>query len=632
MINLFNLIQQGQNLKRFSDNTWLSEKIWKSEPVRQFSQNMRNTFEPIKSQVSESIKPLSNTLSSIGESLSPITKPIGKIATSLNNTIDYGRKVDAYYKPIRDEFAKSGITYENFLEIPEEDREKMFAMLDQVGIEVPWLAEVRAEQEQQRIQAEKQAEWDAKPWWDKGANIITNTVGGAVEEVPRVLGNTASFLGKVWEHTINRPINAAIAKAEWKTIDEVINEKTKVFEDIWGAGGDFIAKYGAHDTDSTEAQVGKLATQIGSAFVWPNKTGLITGAGKIGKIGRLAEEWAIIGAKSGIAQNAEVTPSDLMVGAGANVAGAGIIKWVGKIGSAITSKLPKTLIARGMTTPSALRNASERLAKLTDDGIVNIDDAPQWMLDKWLRGSKVKIQGQLGDVITKAKDAKLVLFASDTTNYASAPIVKQLKQALKEIKPLYMNGKVAKAGSESTLQQLNSYLTSKKTTIADIDKMRSFIGDMGIFRKTGEMSDSIAKDWLQKIWIDASKFIDNTLPWFRAINKDIEVAMALKKAIWLKEAQDAARQLMTLPSVGMSGIGWTIGYAQWGTPDAALKWAALWLWAKYLLNNPRFTTWFAQFLKKWSASPALKQWASKIPKVTIPILTNKKKDWQDKKK
>jgi len=57
-------------------------------------------------------------------------------------------------------------------------------------------------------------------------------------------------------------------------------------------------------------------------------------------------------------------------------------KVIDKAGQYITERLPKTLIAKGMTTPTALKNASERLSKLSDDGIVNIEDAPQWMLDK----------------------------------------------------------------------------------------------------------------------------------------------------------------------------------------------------------------------------------------------------------
>ena len=48
----------------------------------------------------------------------------------------------------------------------------------------------------------------------------------------------------------------------------------------------------------------------------------------------------------------------------------------------ITDRMPKSIIASGLMTPSKLLNASERLSRLADDGMVNIDDAPKWMLDK----------------------------------------------------------------------------------------------------------------------------------------------------------------------------------------------------------------------------------------------------------
>ena len=48
----------------------------------------------------------------------------------------------------------------------------------------------------------------------------------------------------------------------------------------------------------------------------------------------------------------------------------------------ITDKIPKSLISSGLMTPSKLLNASERLSRLSDEGIIKADEAPQWMLDK----------------------------------------------------------------------------------------------------------------------------------------------------------------------------------------------------------------------------------------------------------
>lgn len=77
---------------------------------------------------------------------------------------------------------------------------------------------------------------------------------------------------------------------------------------------------------------------------------------------------------------------------------------------------------------------------------------------------------------------------------------------------------------------------------------------MGIFTKGGALADSAQKEGLQKIWIQASKYLDDTFPGFREVNKDIEVANALGKAIGLKEAQDSVRNLLTFTNLGMGGL------------------------------------------------------------------------------
>lgn len=297
------------------------------------------------------------------------------------------------------------------------------------------------------------------------------------------------------------------------------------------------------------------------------------------------------------------------------IVGAGI--W--KVKKLITDKIPKSLISSGLMTPSKLLNASERLSRLSDEGIVKADEAPQWMLDKWLKGSKETIQKQLGAIAKDAWKKKVALFANDIENgiaktYEANPTVKELQQALTEVLPNFAkvtkDSIIPKAGNTEKVNALLEFITKPKPTALDIDKARAVLGDMGIFTKGGELADTATKEWLQKIWIDASKLLDESLPWFRVLNKDIEVSNAMGKAMGLKEAQDSVRQLMTLTNLG-AGWAWAAyWYAQEWDVTGALKYAGAGLAGKYLFNNPAVTTFVAQKLKslgkEWLITKAIK--------------------------
>lgn len=297
------------------------------------------------------------------------------------------------------------------------------------------------------------------------------------------------------------------------------------------------------------------------------------------------------------------------------------IVWAGiwKVKKLITDKIPKSLISSGLMTPSKLLNASERLSRLSDEGIVKADEAPQWMLDKWLKWSKETIQKQLSAIAKDAGKKKVALFANDVENwvartYESNATVKELQQALTEVLPNFAkvtkDSIIPKAGNTEKVNALLEFITKPKPTALDIDKARAVLGDMGIFTKGGELADTATKEGLQKIWIDASKLLDESLPWFRSLNKDIEVSNAMSKAMGLKEAQDSVRQLMTLTNLGAGGAWAAYGYAQEWDVAGALKYAGAGLAWKYLFNNPAVTTFVAQKLKElwkeWLITKAIK--------------------------
>lgn len=280
--------------------------------------------------------------------------------------------------------------------------------------------------------------------------------------------------------------------------------------------------------------------------------------------------------------------------------------WLSKIKQVVSDKLPKSLISSWLMTPSKLLNASERLSRLTDEGIVNAWDAPQWLLDKWIQGSKETIQKQLTAIAKDAGKKKVALFANDVENgvartYESNATVQELQQALTEVLPNFAkvtkDSIIPKAGNTEKVNALLEFITKQKPTALDIDKARAVLGDMGIFTKGGELSDTATKEWLQKVWVQASKLLDDSLPWFRSLNKDIEVSHAMWRAIWLKEAQNSVWQLMTLANV----VSWWAGAAYWYGKEWdvawALKYAGAGLAWKYLFNNPAVTTFVAQKLK-----------------------------------
>lgn len=120
---------------------------------------------------------------------------------------------------------------------------------------------------------------------------------------------------------------------------------------------------------------------------------------------------------------------------------------------------------------------------------------------------------------------------------------------------------IAKAGNESVVSKINALTKNPKMTAQEINEARRFIADKGqIFRTSGDTANDAGKLGLQEVWKNASKFIEKEFPGFRAANKDVEVGIALKDAIALKQSQDQVRQLMTLSNVGASGIGALGGY------------------------------------------------------------------------
>lgn len=457
------------------------------------------------------------------------------------------------------------------------------------SMQADWLSAKDASQalldHRKSMQEEAQKRYDSMGTWEK---VAKNVVGAWLGAVSTIWSSTENILGW-WAKKLG-------FDALWEDLQKSAQEWKQASADL-----------GNDQAYSAWVTTGNVIGGAGAMLAAPWPTGLLwKGAGLWAKVLAGAGEGALQSAGMDIAEKWQTSLKSAVVGWlvwwALPIVGAGI--W--KVKKLITDKIPKSLISSGLMTPSKLLNASERLSRLSDEGIVKADEAPQWMLDKWLKGSKETIQKQLGAIAQDAWKKKVALFANDIENgiaktYESHPIVKDLQQALTEVLPNFAKVTkdeiIPKAGNAEKVNALLEFITKPKPTALDIDKARAVLGDMGIFTKGGELADTATKEGLQKVWVKASKLLDDSLPWFRALNKDIEVSNAMGKAMWLKEAQDSVRQLMTLTNLG-AGWAWAAyGYAQEWDVAGALKYAGAGLAGKYLFNNPAVTTFVAQKLK-----------------------------------
>lgn len=435
-----------------------------------------------------------------------------------------------------------------------------------------------------------------------GEKIAKNVVGAWLGSVATIWSSAENILWwgakKLWFNAL------------WEDLQKSAQEWKKASAELWSN-----PEYSAWVT------TGNLIGGAGAMLSVPWPTGLLWKSAWLGsKV--LAGSWegAIQSIGMGIAEKWDTNIVKSAI-TGWLVWGWLPIVWAGisKAKKLITDKIPKSLISSGLMTPSKLLNASERLSRLSDEGIIKADEAPQWMLDKWLKWSKETIQKQLLAIAKDAGKKKVALFANDVENwvartYESNATVQELQQALTEVLPNFAkitkDSIIPKAGNTEKVNALLEFITKPKPTAIDIDKARAVLWDMGIFTKGWELADTATKEWLQKIWIDASKLLDESLPWFRALNKDIEVSNAMSKAMWLKEAQDSVRQLMTLTNLGTGGVWAAYWYTQEWDVAGALKYAGAGLAGKYLFNNPAVTTFVAQKLKElwkeWLITKAIK--------------------------
>jgi len=592
-MNLFSAITSWLNAYNALSNTQTGQNMIGNvkQAVAPVTQPIQKAFNPAIQTAKSAVAPIANTMQSMTQKKRPTF---------------FSDEQEAYDKMMADS-------------VPEQDAIEAIRSrrMDLLGwdnnitkfeaealkkMQADWMSAKEASQalleHRQSMQEEAKKQYESM---GTGEKVAKNIVGAGLGAVSTIWSSAENILGW-WAKKLG-------FDALWEDLQKSAQEWKQASEEL-----------GKDQSYSAGVTTGNVIGGVGSMLAVPWPTGLLWKSAGLGsRVLAGAGEGAIQSVGMWIADKWTTSVSEAITGW--LVWGWLPIVWAGlwKVKKLITDKIPKSLISSGLMTPSKLLNASERLSRLSDEGIIKADEAPQWMLDKGLKGSKETIQKQLSAIAKDAGKKKVALFANDVENgvartYESNSTVQELQQALTEVLPNFAkvtkDSIIPKAGNTEKVNALLEFITKPKPTALDIDKARAVLGDMGIFTKGGELADTATKEGLQKIWIDASRLLDDSLPWFRALNKDIEVANAMWKAMWLKEAQDSVRQLMTLTNVGAGGAGAAYGYAQEWDVSGALKYAGAALAGKYLFNNPAVTTFVAQKLKElwkeWLITKAIK--------------------------
>ncbi len=242
--------------------------------------------------------------------------------------------------------------------------------------------------------------------------LIGDIVGGAVEQVPRTLGNVWEFLSKAWSYTPPALVSTAIKawfsdKTFWQLREEQKKEAEKIWQ-VWEAWSQFIKQYWAYNPESTSAWAWRLWVEIGSSFIWPNKVWAIKSLWKIARPTQIAMEWWLAWAKYDIASKWKVTPQSVAVWAWWNLALAWAFRWWQKLAQIIKPKTTEQKILESV-----------------------------WQQTKWIvQGKVVKVPVPEKTIIEKAtfwiwrnKDTKVLAWRALTPSYAG----KTPKQMLKTI-------------------------------------------------------------------------------------------------------------------------------------------------------------------------------------------------------
>lgn len=281
--------------------------------------------------------------------------------------------------------------------------------------------------------------------------------------------------------------------------------------------------------------------------------------------------------------------------------GSQVAKWYKWATKYISKTLPENLQVSSQFNRADLTNVSERLAKLTGKE-VEVEDAARWLLDRWVKWDLKTQRQQIQGLIAKEEETASKILASKTWDIWSTKEANNLRKALSEKLDNYVDKDgIPTAWNEDIAAKINALVNNPKMTLQEMNNWRRLLAD-GLFNKQWTMKELASKAGWQNVWKETSQFIENKAPWFRATNKNIEVGIAIDKAMLKKETSEQTKQMLAY--LGFGGwVGWAWGYAMGWDLESAVKWAAVWFWIWQLsriLNSPWVKSRLAYYLNKLS--------------------------------
>lgn len=466
--------------------------------------------------------------------------------------------------------------------------------------------------------------WAAKWVWNAFGWLAWNTIGKWVDKI----------FWLEWEKSLENMFE----KTPWEVWSSM---KSMLGVEEWSFL-DGVGEFGA--------ELWLLFTPTGAWNLiskYPKASGMIkTLSSKIDDIGKhaprvydllkAATSWAIDMWKFSIIDEGDVEASDLAMWAAFWAAFNLWWRAITSVKDYFWKALPEKMMVTQLVNPSDLKNINERLAKLNWSE-PTMTELSNWMLKNNLKWTKEQIQQQLTSKIDDSVNKINSMLSSNTkvyNNFTVESLQKALNQNIKKYMENIWDDLVATVWNESLVKQYQSLINKKWLTLSEINAWRKLLADW-LFTKQWTQKELASLSWLQNVWKEVSKFLDDTVRWFRATNKDIETAIALSNWIAKKEANEVARKMLAYAGV-WSWIWWTASIISWNNdPISILKnmligWAIGWAWNKTIskFNSTEVQTKLANLLTKFWPDDA-----SMLKKVlewwkfnTIPAATLKKID------
>lgn len=397
-----------------------------------------------------------------------------------------------------------------------------------------------------------------------GKNLSAGIASGASQAVGGTLGILGDFLSAPFSKDVS--LGGIFTGKNTGWLGQLARDET-ARQQASGAQA-----FGAN-TESMWYKGGKFGTGLGLSVATPGGVlgmagkgaGLATRAG-LGAVQGGIETGKFLGLTEGRLGTGGELATGAAFGAAIPVLGAGL----GKAKDYITTKLPKSLIATGISTPTEYVKTSERLNKLWIEEFQDATSTGKWLLQNKIAGDLEKRTAQLNALAEKSKQTTKNLLKSYKAP-VSDDVIWQMKSWLEGLRE-----KLAAAKLTKYTNMIDDWANKQVWGAEDLNSARTFLADKGkIFKQSGDWVDDLQKENLQDIWLSASQYLDNAIPWFRAGNKDYEVASALAEAIKLKTGQDQVRQVFNLVNVASAGVGGAIGWLTGNDPMSALQNAAI---------------------------------------------------------